>query len=812
VQIRRICGFAAVLTLWLVLVVAPSGVCFAADSWTVKSPDGTIAMTVTLDDNGRLSYSAAKGGQTAIEASRIGLATAAADFDAGGLAFGSKTDASIDETYSLPFGKKKTYVNKAGEMTLKFTKGTSEINLVARAYDDGVAWRFKVPGSGSVSVTAETGIFKMPANTKGWIEDFRGNYASEAFYDPRSYSDISSSTREFVFPALMSTPGGLYLLLGEADADGTYPGSHLGGGASGALRLLWPTTYNDSWAKPCTDTGPIDMTAPAVLPWRLAIIASDLNTLVNSTLVDNLTTPSEITDVSWIKGGLSTWDWGSDSPETLASGKNLVDYSATMQWPFMLVDGGTPGWIGELVTYAKPKGVGIWTWKHSDDFTSAAVITQTLQNWKRTGIIGIKIDFFESECRKKMKLYIDLAREAAKDELVVNFHGARGMAGWQRRFPNVLTSEGVLGTEHFGGSGWPAYECALPFARNVVGPVDYTPVRFHNNNTTTYANQLALPIIYESHVQHIAERPADLQALPVNAADIMKAMPAGWDELVLVEGSVREYVTMARRKDQTWYLGAIGTTARTATIPLSFLGNAKYTATVYKDGDTDKSIVKTTDTVTPDMTLSIPLRRNGGCAIKFESLGGLPVVDGGAGPDAAGVKDAGKPGDASATSTSTATGTGTGTRTNTGTSTPTGTSTGTGTGTGTGTPTSTGTGTGTGTPTSTGTGTGTGTSCGTGTGTRTGSGTTTGTGSSTNSTTTTSTGSGTPSGGTSTPTGTGTSTGNTDTGGAKANPSSGCGCRVGSRAGSASLGTLLFGLAAAFALHRSRRRTPRPRK
>ena len=630
----KACALAAVSVLWLALFGWPTNLCFAADSWTVKSPDGTISMTVSLDDNGQLSYTATKGTQTAIEASRIGLSTAAADFDAGGLVFGSKTDAVIDETYSLPFGKKKTYVNKANEMTLKLAKGAYDLDLVARAYDDGVAWRFKVSGWSS-SITSENGTYKLPANTKGWIEAFRGNYASEAFYDPRSYADLSSSTNEYVFPALLSTSSGLYMLLAEADMDGTYPGSHLKGGTGGILHLAWPTTYNDTWAEPCTDTGPINMTGPVVLPWRLVIIASDLNTLVNSTLVDNLTTPSEVTDVSWIKGGLSSWDWGSDSPETLASGQNLVDYSASMGWPFMLVDGGTPGWIGQLVTYAKPKGVGIWTWKHSDDFSSTAFITQTLQDWKNTGIIGIKIDFFESDCRKKMKLYIDLALAAAKQQLVVNFHGARGNAGWERRFPNVLTSEGVLGTEHFGGSGWPAYQCALPFTRNVVGPMDYTPVRFHNNSTTTSANQLALPILYESHVQHIAERPADLQALPANAADILKAMPAGWDELVLLEGSVREYVTMARRKDQTWYVGAITTTARTASIPLAFLGNAKYTATVYKDGDTDKSIVKTTDTVTPDMTLSIPLRSNGGCAIKLEYLSPLPPTDAGVAPDAA---------------------------------------------------------------------------------------------------------------------------------------------------------------------------------
>ena len=630
----------AALTLGLswVLTVAPGRVCLAADSWTVTSPDGKVTMTISLDDNGQLSYSAAREKVIAIEASRIGITTAGVNFDGGGLVFASKSDAAVEESYSLPVGKKTTYVNKANELTLKFTKGGAGLDVIARAYDDGVAYRLRLPGSGTGSISAENATFKVPANSIGWIQSLNQNYASEVYYSRRTYANLSSPSSEYFLPALLSTPDGLFVLISEADVDGTFPGSHLAGGANGTLRLAWQTTQSSEFSKPCIDIVPLATSYPVTLPWRLAIIASDLNTLVNSTLVDNLTPASEVTDVSWIKGGLCSWDWGSGLSGSLATGQMLTDYSASMGWPFVLIDGGTPGWMSQLVKYAQPKGVGVWTWKASDEFDSTARVQSTLQNWKNLGVVGIKIDFFENDCKMKMKLYLDIAREAAKQKLLVNFHGARSVTGWERQFPNVLTSEGIRGGEWFlwGGGNTADHDSTVPFTRNVVGPMDYTPVSIHlNKGASTNMHQLALAIIFESHVQHIAEQPTVLDGLEANAKDLLKAMPAGWDELKLIEGEVARFVTMARRKDKTWYVGAIGTAARTATIPLTFLGGASYNATIYKDGDTDTSIVKTTQAVTSSTTLSIPLRKNGGCAIKLDYVSG-DIGTGGAGGTGAG--------------------------------------------------------------------------------------------------------------------------------------------------------------------------------
>jgi alpha-glucosidase len=453
------------------------------------------------------------------------------------------------------------------------------------------------------------------------------NYWYEEYYDPRSYANISDPNAQFFMPALLSTPGGLYVLVSESGVDGTYTGSHLKGGTNGILHLAWEDKATSPYANPCVQTVPLSTPYPAVLPWRVCIIASNLNDLVNSTLIDNLSGQSEVSDVSWIKGGLSSWDWGSGLSQSLSTGKMLVDYSASMQWAFTLIDGNTPSYLGDLIAYAQPKGVGIWTWKASDGFGySASTITQQLQSWKNLGVTGIKIDFFDNDCQQKMGLYFDIAREAAKDHLLVNFHGARAPTGWERRFPNVLSSEGIHGAEYNLHASLVyknkcEHNCTVPFTRNVVGPMDYTPVSIHlNGGTTTYAHQMALPIIFESHIQHIAEQPSVLQGLPANAQEILRALPAGWDELKLLEGNVGNFLTMARRKGSIWYVGAISTPARTAVIPLSFLGNVKYLATIYKDGSSITSIVKTVDTVTQATTLSIPLLKTGGCAIKLQNL------------------------------------------------------------------------------------------------------------------------------------------------------------------------------------------------
>jgi alpha-glucosidase len=573
--------------------------------WTVSSPNGSTSLSVSLGSSGALSYSVTQGGAVVLENSALGISTSVGDFSSG-LSFVSRTNTVINESYSLPGRKKASYLNSANEAVLRFSKGGQELQLVVRAYDDGIAYRYRIPGSGALSIYSESSSFNLLDAATGYAQSYVSNY--EGYYTARS----SFGSGNFGMPVL-ATAGTRWILLAESDIGGSYHTAQLAGGSGNNLRLAWPTTTSVSTSRQFNS------------PWRLAVIGS-LATLVESSLVENLSTPSQIADPSWIRPGRAGWSWRAGGNQSdYNTHTAFVDAASAMGFEYYLADEGwQDSWVPSLVSYASARNVGIWLWVNDENVKTEAQMRTLFSRWAGWGVRGVKVDFFDGDSQVTMQLYEKLAQVAAEYRLLVNFHGCTKPNGIGRKWPNVLSQEAVFGAEQ--GELSAAHNLSLLFTRNVVGPMDYTPGAYSNSGgQTTWAHQTALLVMFASYIQHYSDHGATYR--DSIAREFMRALPSVWDDTRLLEGNPSQYATLARRRGDDWYVGTITSgTGRTAAIPLSFLAaGTNYTAHIYMDGTSDNDIAYRVQSVTSTSVLNIPLRANGGAAIRLTTQN-VPVV------------------------------------------------------------------------------------------------------------------------------------------------------------------------------------------
>ena len=370
---------------------------------------------------------------------------------------------------------------------------------------------------------------------------------------------------------------------------------------------------------------------PLNTPWRTAIIGS-LPTITESVLIENLNPASEIADVSWIKPGKASWDWGGEEAKnpwnTLEIAKSYVDLAYDMGWEYFMLD---DGWesasysLSEVIEYADTKGIGVLLWTNSNRFQNDSnQIRPILQEWKEMGFKGVKVDFWTGDQQSEIQKYDKVISIAADLQLLVNLHGCTNPTGTRRRWPNLLTSEAVYGGEQY-MFVWDAtkadHNINLVFTRNVVGPMDYTPTDFlWADNTlrtlTTWSHQLALATIFESGLQHFIDCPDSY--LNNIVGSYLKDLPVTWDETKCLEGELNHYATLARRKGDDWYIASLCNDARTLNLNLSFLDAGKtYYAQIYKDGITDFDILYEQVQVVKDGQLSVDLRAHGGATVRI---------------------------------------------------------------------------------------------------------------------------------------------------------------------------------------------------
>ena len=434
-----------------------------------------------------------------------------------------------------------------------------------------------------------------------------------------------------------------WVLLTEADLDGTYCGSRLHQNASGGIYSIRYPDYTE--AMKIGNNNPESSSVPWMTPWRVAIIGKDAASIAGSTIVNGLSKPSKLTDVSWIKPGVSYWSWWADpaSPKIFKSMLSYIDLASEWGIPYFLVDanwtkmeGGT---IEQLIAYAKQKGVGIWLWYNSGgphntvlgaprnrmwDSDQRRKEFEKLKNW---GVKGVKVDFFQSDKQHVIQQYKDILQDAAEFQVMVNFHGCTLPRGWQRTWPNLISMEAIAGEEcYMFRDSYPEaavwHNTIQPFTRNALGSMDYTPFGLSNKinkHLTTYAHELALTVVFESGIVHLIDFPEVYKALPEYVQTFVKQLPTVWDESRMIYGYPGRDVVMARRSGDKWFVGGINGEKKSKEIVLTldFLKAGRtYTAKIIGDGDNDKSF----------NYKEIKVKKGDKFPVKMISCGGFSIV------------------------------------------------------------------------------------------------------------------------------------------------------------------------------------------
>jgi hypothetical protein len=387
-------------------------------------------------------------------------------------------------------------------------------------------------------------------------------------------------------------------------------------------------------------------TLPWHTPWRLVIAGTSLETIVASTLVTDLSAPSQIADASWVKPGRSSFAWWKDELASVHEDaqKKWIDLSASMHWEYALIDANwhlaPEGAIEREAAYAKSKGVGLFLWYNSggphnevmewgprDRVFDAGTRQAEFARIAALGVAGVKVDFWQSDKQNLVQLYYDMMRDAAAAHLLIDFHGCTVPRGWSRTWPNLVSMEGVFGAEQYKFSARMGPEGAwhntvLVFTRNVVGPMDYTPVTLTNAkfpHQTTNTHELALSVAFESGALHFADSPDAYADLPDAARQFIADVPVAWDETRLLDGEPGHLAVVARRRGSSWWVGGISGTATPQTVPLdlSFLGTGEWDAVILRDGAVPQQVVTESAMVRPVDRINIPLLARGGFAVRI---------------------------------------------------------------------------------------------------------------------------------------------------------------------------------------------------
>jgi alpha-glucosidase len=636
-------------TALLLLAAAPA----SAQEWALTSPDGKTTIAVTRQTDGRLQWHVSRDGSPILADSPLGIRRADQSFETGLTLVLSPDPIVVDDRYQLPHGKRHNHVVHGRERTLTFANASgARIEVVLRAHEDGVAIRYRFPdadGSSKTVVAEQTG-FHVPEGSSGWLlpqqEVSKYGPAYEDLFMQVAAGTAAPRPDGWSFPALFKTPSNRWLLITEAALDEGYCGSHLAAdSAGGVYRLKFPDP------KEGLGVGAVEpvSTLPWTLPWRVVIIGDSAARILESDLVLDLSPASKAGDWSWIKPGRAAWSWWSksDSPKHAEDLNAFTDLAAEMGWEYALVDANwnfmQTGTIDDVIAHAKAKNVGLLFWYNSggphNDVTEAPRDRMADRNVRRAefaklqawGVKGVKVDFWHSDKQDRIRQYRDILRDAADFHMLVNFHGCTIPRGWSREFPNLIGMEAVYGAEQYKFRGvltanGPRHNTVLPFTRNVVGPMDYTPVTFSNTpypHTTTNAHELALSVVFETAIQHFADSVESYRGLPDAPKQFLRQVPTAWDDTRALSGEPGRDVVVARRADEIWYVGGISAqdAATTARAPLSFLGPGSWTMTTIRDGATDRTFETATRTVTAADSIDVVMRPHGGFVCRIVKAG-----------------------------------------------------------------------------------------------------------------------------------------------------------------------------------------------
>ncbi len=600
-----------------------------AEEVAIASPDGRIVAQVKSSVDGGVEYAVSFKGRQVIEWSPLGLVlrwvdqnradqVQRADFTATVELAGQQRRA-IDDSYTMLTGKRRQNRYRANELSidLKDSETGRTVALDIQAADDGVALRYRLTGSSRthVWIEREDTSFALGLGGTHWGQAYDLPNAWQPAYEAPYTKGVPIGTPVkaadgpgWGIPALFRDEAGTWILLHESGLGADYHGSHLAAEAPGGTYRIARPLPSDGLGVGSAEPA---ATLPATLPWRFVVISDRLGGVLESNRVFDLAPPQSVADTSWIKPGKASWSWLSDhdSSRSLPKLKAFVDLAAEMGWDYSLVDANwnliAPDALEQLASYAGSKGIGLIVWYNSGGRHNA--VTEEPRNLmddrmrrraefarlQQIGIKGVKIDFFQSDKQDRIAQYLEILEDAAEFHLLVNFHGCTIPRGWQRTWPHLMTMEAVRGAEHYTFDSEPNFaelstyqNTVLPFTRNAIGSMDFTPVLFsaqRRARLTSNAHEAALAVVFESALLHFADSAAGYTPANADYRRFLREVPTVWDETRYLAGYPGRDVVVARRSGTRWYVAGLNGEAASKRLhlDLSFLpGNSKATALI----------------------------------------------------------------------------------------------------------------------------------------------------------------------------------------------------------------------------------------
>ncbi|WP_433832968.1 glycoside hydrolase family 97 protein [Flavobacterium anhuiense] len=633
--------------------------------FTVASPNGKIEVKISVND--KISWSISHEKDLILAPSEMSLTLDENQIlGKNPIVINSKKE-TVNNSFETPLYKKKSVQNHYNQLTINFK---NDFSIEYRVFDDGAAYRFITKKKKDITIKSEEVVLNFDqdySTLMPYVRDLRNpkdQFISsfEAHYENKKISEFAKDTLAFLpflidyknhkkavfLEANLEDYAGLFVTnntnkSGFESRFSKYPLKETNGGFNNINRLI--TERADYLVK---------TKGTRTFPWRAIVISENDAVLANNDMVQKLAEPSKIKDISWIKPGKVAWDWWNDwniynidfkAGINTQTYKYYIDFASKNKVEYVVLD---EGWSLEedimkhnpnvdleaLIAYGKERNVGIILW------SSWMALTKNtdgiLKNYANLGIKGFKVDFLDRDDAKMVNSVYDISQKAANYKLVLDFHGMYKPTGIQRTFPNILNFEGVKGLEN---NKWtpnddvPLYDTTIPFIRMMAGPMDYTPGAMRNATKSefkpnhsapmsqgTRCHQLALYTIFEAPLQMMADSPTAFMK-EQESTDFIAKVPTVFDETIALDGEVGKFVSIARKKDNTWYLGAITNwDSRDITIDFSFLEKGKkFQAEIFSDGvNADKAAVdykKEIITVDSTTKLKYHLASGGGLAM-----------------------------------------------------------------------------------------------------------------------------------------------------------------------------------------------------
>jgi alpha-glucosidase len=633
----------------------------------LKSEDGNISLHVSASK--KLVWSVKLKDKQIIAPSAISLQLGNGDVLGDDAKIGSSNIEKTNTVLTASNYKKAKISDVYNQLTLNCK---NDFGIKFRVYNDGVAYRFFTKKKGEIVITNEEANFNFDKDYKAFIPymwDYREgkifNSSFEALYKETSISKFATDSLAFL-PLLVDEGDNNKVVILEADME-DYPGMYLNMNNThkGFMGVYAPYPletkmggYNNMNIIPTKRANYIAKTSGTRnFPWRAVVISQNDKDLLNNDMVQKLAAPSRVTDVSWIKPGQAAWDWWNNWNIThvdfkaginTPTYKYYIDFAAANKIGYIILD---EGWsiegdlskvspaidLKEIVDYGKQKHVAVILWATWSNI--ARQMDEIFPQYSKMGVKGFKIDFFDRDDQIVIASTYAIAKKAAEYHLLVDYHGIYKPTGIQRTYPNVVGFEGVKGMENYkwATEDQPRYTVSIPFIRMMAGPMDYTPGAMRNSIKANYhpvstspmsmgtrCNQLAMYIIYEAPFQMLADNPTAYMK-EQECTDFITSVPTTTDETVALDGKVGEFASLARKKGDTWFVGAMTNwDARNMTIDLSFLSKGNYQAVIFRDGiNADRDATdykKETIKVTSSDKLKIQLAPGGGWAARIEKI------------------------------------------------------------------------------------------------------------------------------------------------------------------------------------------------